>query len=406
MDRIRRGFYLFFFFEYGRYKIPILRMGRFRFTKAFDLNRRRFTEEDIATEEMDTIIEERKLKLRNNSNNTNKNNGTIRNGNNNNKTIWTWDDWFDHIRKKSLEATTTTTTKKGEEQEPGIEVEMIVEASVPPWELSLHRADRQTYQKNPSTFQLPQAAAEMIRFMPEDGDEEEEEEDDPSSDGVGSYLEYLYRRFMEEMITSPVVTNSNNNNHNNNDSVPRTGRTTKSTSWLHCVDVRDLGCQSACRSDSVKEEWNSTVTPNEASELDAADNNKNLPMSRHEKKKKKAAFITMDPSGCCRSNNNHKKNDATAHTIKNNESHGYVPFVPESRGMNPERIELENLRSAGKLVQIHDEDDDESDDDDEDIEEEEEFTYPSFEGFFGQNTYVSFFSSPWFPTLLHCQLVR
>jgi len=92
-----------------------------------------------------------------------------------------------------LEATTTT-TKKGEEQEPGIEVEMIVEASVPPWELSLHRADRQTYQKNPSTFQLPQAAAEMIRFMPEDGDEEEEEEDDPSSDGVGSYLEYLYRR--------------------------------------------------------------------------------------------------------------------------------------------------------------------------------------------------------------------
>jgi len=62
MDRSRRGFYYFIFFEYGRYEIPILRMGRFRFTKAFDLNRRRFTEEEIATEEMDNIIEERKLK--------------------------------------------------------------------------------------------------------------------------------------------------------------------------------------------------------------------------------------------------------------------------------------------------------------------------------------------------------
>jgi len=239
----------------------------------------------------------------------------------------------------------------------------------------------------------------MIRFMPEDGDEEEEDEDDPSSDGVGSYLEYFYRRFMEEMRTSPVVTNSNNNNNNNsNDSVPRTG-TKKSTSWLHCVDVRDLGCQSACRSDSIKEEWKAIVTPNEASELDAADNNNNLPMSRHEKKKKKkkAAFITSDPSGG-RRNNNHKKNDATAHNSKN-DSHGSVPFVPESRGRNPERIKLEQLRSAGKLVQIHDDEDEESDDDDEEI-EEEELTYPSFEGFFGQNTYVSFFSSPCFPTLL------
>jgi len=63
-------------------------------SQAFDLNRRRFTEEEIATEEMDTIIEERKLKLRNKSNNNNNNNGNIRNGNNNNnnnnkKTIWT-----------------------------------------------------------------------------------------------------------------------------------------------------------------------------------------------------------------------------------------------------------------------------------------------------------------------------
>mmetsp|Transcript_55669 Transcript_55669/g.62997 ORF Transcript_55669/g.62997 Transcript_55669/m.62997 type:complete len:297 (-) Transcript_55669:45-935(-) len=239
----------------------------------------------------------------------------------------------------------------------------------------------------------------MIRFMPEDGDEEEEDEDDPSSDGVGSYLEYFYRRFMEEMRTSPVVTKSHNNNKNNNAIVPRTG-TKKSTSWLHCVDVRDLGCQSACRSDSIKEEWKAIVTPNEASELDAADNNNNLPMSRHEKKKKKkkAAFITSDPSGG-RRNNNHKKNDATAHNSKN-DSHGSVPFVPESRGRNPERIELEKLRSAGKLVTIND-DEDESDNDDEDLEEEEELTYPSFEGFFGQNTYVSFFSSRVFLLCCH-----
>ena len=368
--------------------------------KAFDLNRRRLTEEDIATEEIDTIIEGRKRKLRNNTNtngNSNSSNG------NNNKTIWTWDDWFDHIRKKSLEGTTTTittTTKQGEKQEPGIDVELILEASVPPWELSLHRPELQTYKNNPSKFQLPQAA-DLIRCMPEDGDEDEEDEYDPSSDGVGSYLDYIYRRFMEEeMRTSPVVTNSHNNTNKDADDIaPMTG-TQKRTSWLHCVDVRDLGCQSACRSDSVKEEWKSILTPNEASDLYVADNT-SLPSSGNEKKntKKTAAKITIDPLSGCRSNNN-KNNDATANNIMN-ESNGYVQFVPESRGMNPERIELEKLRSAGKLVKIYD-DDDESDDD-EDI-EEDEFTYPSFEGFFGQNTYVSFFF-PCFPNLLQFQLV-
>lgn len=353
--------------------------------KAFDLNRRRLTEEDIATEEIDKIIEGRKLKLRNNISNNGNSNSNRSNGNNN-KTIWTWDDWFDHIRKKSLEGTTTTTTKQGEKQEPGIDVELILEASVPPWELSLHRPELQTYKNNPSKFQLPQAA-DLIRCMPEDGNEDEEDEYDPASDGVGSYLDYIYRRFMEEeMITSPVVTKSHNKtNKDDADDIASMTGTKKRTSWLHCVDVRDLGCQSACRSDSVKEEWKSILTPNEASDLYVADNT-SLPSSGNEKKitKKTAAKITIDPPSGCRSKNN-KNNDATANNIEN-ESNGYVQFVPESRGMNPERIELEKLRSAGKLVKIND--DDESDDD-EDI-EEDEFTYPSFEGFFGQNTYVFF----------------
>lgn len=54
--------------------------------------------------------------------------------------------------------------------------------------------------------------------------------------------------------------------------------------------------------------------------------------------------------------------------------------------MNPERLFLETLRSEGKIQ----EDDDDSDSEDEG--DDDEFTYPSFEGFFGQNSDFLYYS--------------
>ena len=61
-----------------------------------------------------------------------------------------------------------------------------------------------------------------------------------------------------------------------------------------------------------------------------------------------------------------------------------IKFVPEPI-MNPERSFLETLRIEGKLAEVGNQDDSEN-------EEKEQFTYPSFEGFFGQNSENLYYS--------------
>jgi hypothetical protein len=65
-----------------------------------------------------------------------------------------------------------------------------------------------------------------------------------------------------------------------------------------------------------------------------------------------------------------------------------IKFVPETR-MNPERLYLQYLRRDGKLL-LEDNYDEESDDDND--ADNGYFTYPSFEGFFGQNTDYLYYS--------------
>ena len=263
--------------------------------EAFELNKRRLTDEEIETSELDQIIENRKKRLQRDN-------------------IWTWDDWFAHIRKQS----------------PDVDVELVLESSVPPWELSLHRPSAKA---DPSKAYLP-PAAECIRCMYEDEDGCIEEDYDPSADGIGSYLDYVYRRFMEEMIEE---------SSNKGDLAMGT--------WLHCVDVRDLGCQAACHSDSVKGMWKNLLTLEETQVL-LGDNTK------------KNKFINLEPDS----------------------ANEYIKFVPECR-CNPERVELEKMRSTGKLMKNEDDGCVE-----EEEPEEDEFTYPSFEGFFGQNTDFLYYS--------------
>jgi hypothetical protein len=278
-------------------------------SQAFELNRRRLTDEELDMSEYDRIIEQRKSRLRD-------------------ENIWTWDDWFDHIRN-------TSATSE-------IDTELIIEQSVPPWELALHRPSATD---DPDKIHLP-PAAEFIRSMPDDEEGDIEDDYDPSQDGVGFYLHFIYRRFMEEMI-------NDTSNHGNGDD-PR-------STWLHCVDVRDLGCQGACHSRSVEGMWKRLLTPDETSELMGDENDS-----------EKKPFVSLEPD-------------------KSNE---FIKFVPECR-MNPERIELENMRSSGLLtVEYEDEDEDEDEDGDEDDEFDEgaDFTFPSFEGFFGQNTDFLYYS--------------
>lgn len=148
--------------------------------QAFALNQRRLTDEEISTEELDTIVRQRKQKLRDADN------------------IWTWDDWFAHLQTKG--------TENNE-----MDVQLILEASVPPWELDLHRP-------SPEEHVPMDHAADCFRTMEADEDPDEEDDFDPSNDGIGSYLDHIHRRFMVEQLSTQA-----------NMDRPE-------TKWLHCVD--------------------------------------------------------------------------------------------------------------------------------------------------------------------------
>jgi hypothetical protein len=149
--------------------------------QAFHLNRRRLTSEEIDTQELDQIIQQRKETLRKTDN------------------IWTWDDWFAYVRKQQQEL-------------KAIDVHLVLEASVPPWEFKLHRPTVH------DDIHMP-PAADCIRSVEEDEEGDIEDDYDPSSDGIGSYLDFTYRRFMEERI---LETEGN----------------VLDPSWLHCVDSK------------------------------------------------------------------------------------------------------------------------------------------------------------------------
>jgi hypothetical protein len=261
---------------------------------AFDLNRRRLNaNEELSTDELDQIINLRKQQLREGSN------------------IWTWDDWLLHVVDNNAEA----------EQE-SIEIDVVLEASVPPWDLQLHRPGAD------SDVAFP-PAANCIRSLPEDEDSDEDDHD-PSNDGVGSYLEYIYRRLMERMILEQRSKRGLSENENG-DFVPV-------TTWLHCIDVRDLGCHAACHSKSVKYYWNNHLLTNEER-------------------------VMME----------------TGEAFKNlhlDESKKFFCFEPEQR-MNPEEKEYIKLYNQGSIIELKER---------ESSDGEEGFTFPSFEGFFGQCT--------------------
>ena len=263
--------------------------------EAHELNMRRLTDEEISEDEIDSIIRKRKIERRK-------------------ENIWTWDDWFSHIRSQCNNSEDT-------------DIHLVFESMVPPWELELHRPSSDV---SPEVLNLP-PAADCIRCVMEDGEESVEAEFDPSSDGAGSYIDFVYRRLMEEMLAEQDQSETSN----------------VSSTWFHCVDTRSLGCQTECQSGPTKAKWNALLLKDEAPVL----------LDDHNDR---TSFLPLEA-------------DATGRFIK---------FVPESR-MNPERLVYNEMKSKGAIVE--DEDESES--------EEGDFTFPSFEGFLGQNADFLYYDS-------------
>ena len=265
---------------------------------AYELNMRRLTDEEISEDEIDSTIRKRKLERRK-------------------ENIWTWDDWFSHIRSQCNSSEDT-------------DVHLVFESMVPPWELALHRPSSD---ESPEILNLP-PAADCIRCVMEDGEESVEAEFDPSSDGAGSYIGFVYRRLMGEMLAEQ----------------DRSETSGVSSTWFHCCDTRSLGCQTECQSGPTKAKWNALLLEDEMPVL----------LDEH---KGQTSFLPLET-------------DATGRFIK---------FVPENR-MNPERLAHNEMKTKGVIV----EDDDE---DEEDDGGEGEFTFPSFEGFLGQNADFLYYDS-------------
>mmetsp|Transcript_49736 Transcript_49736/g.155649 ORF Transcript_49736/g.155649 Transcript_49736/m.155649 type:complete len:697 (+) Transcript_49736:72-2162(+) len=134
---------------------------------AREFNKRRLARERIPFTEQDAIIAERKQLRRAEG-------------------IELFDDW---LLRQATDA--------------DVPVEIVVEASVPVWEVEFHT--------EPSAGAMP-PSPDCIRQLEPDSDADSEDEDDPA-DGTGTFLDYLYRRLVAQLPQRQV----------------------------RCIDPRDLG---------------------------------------------------------------------------------------------------------------------------------------------------------------------
>jgi hypothetical protein len=366
---------------------------------AHDISKRRLgmTDAALTSSEYDDVIETRKRALKEEDN------------------VWTFDDWFDHVKAGGAKMGDVVGINGGDQPQAktngvtGSEtpsVHLILEASVPPWEVELHRPrlkDESTGGDgtNPaSTAPTTEAeyfrlhpAAQCVRCLSEDSEESWEEEYDPSNDGIGSYTDFIYRKMMtatmradskqekeeapgvpeeekkskhggvidgDEPDISTIANQSIHHDQNKNEN--------GDNNWLHCIDVRDLGCESACHAESAKQQWYDLLLQEERGVL-----------SNPEDVAKDACPVN-------------EKGDA-------------MRFLPANK-LNPEWIELERLISEGLLVREKDGDAGDGESEYERDEELLEFTFPSFECFFGGNSDNMYYSPhvklAYSPFLFHC----
>lgn len=167
-------------------------------SEARDLNHRRILGEEISNEEYDSLIRSRKVNRQQDEN------------------LWTFDDWFSEVKKENSPS-----------------CHLILEGSILPESVELNNYSGQDYTE----------AASIVRCLSEDSDCSDVDLHDASFDGMGSYLDFIFRRFLHE----------------------------DDGGFLHCVDPRDLGCVKSCVCDSLHQRWLDLLHPDEREKLSESD---------------------------------------------------------------------------------------------------------------------------------------
>jgi len=267
--------------------------------KARELNRQRLImmndndDKELCTGHHDEIIQKRKEQLQQKEG------------------IWTFDDWFFELKKKNSLGDNSKT----------VGLHLVLEGGIPPWDVELcQNGSSEKNAENEGSLYIP-SAPDCIRCISEDSEGSSMDEFDPSTDGVGSYLDFVNRRFMNEMVSEWNGEEKNTSSQNE--------------TWLHCVDSRDLGCDSARVSKSYKEGWMELLSKNAQELLKKIENPELEELTRL---RENGLLVDSDSESGTSSPSEDKKKD---HDKKNNDE---------------ETIDLDSI------------------------------TFPSFEGFFGQNT--------------------
>ena len=280
------------------------------------LNRRRLLGDIISENEHDGLIRDRAKALRSSGEN-----------------LWTWDDWLaEVVSKLSDDGGSGGRRADGDGDDDDDDVpslHLVLESSIPPWEVEMCRdAIMPDFEH--------EAASDCVRCLSEDSDISEMDAHDPSSDGFGSYIDYVHRRFMR--FERAMIAAAKNGDGGGGEE--EGGVVVASSGFMHCVDCRDLGCKQACVDDTLRGGWMGLLHPGEGSEPDP-------------------------------------------------------PW-----GHSPEDVELERLRIGGvlgKYDRVDGNDDDEEEDgeplDDGDASSDDDLVaFPSMEKFFGQCTDVMYYA--------------
>ena len=172
-------------------------------SEARDLNHRRILGEEISNDAYDSLIRGRKVKRQKDEN------------------LWTFDDWFSEVRSK--------------EKSPSCH--LILEGPILPDSVELNNYSGQLDYTE---------AADIVRCVSEDSDCSDVDLHDASFDGMGSYLDFVFRRFLHE-------------------------ETGDDGDFLHCVDPRDLGCVKSCVCDTLHRRWLELLHPDETEKLSNGD---------------------------------------------------------------------------------------------------------------------------------------
>jgi hypothetical protein len=209
---------------------------------ARSLNRRRLLGDVISEDEHDGLIRDRARALRSSGEN-----------------VWTWDDWLAEVASKLSDdggAGGGGRRADGGDDDDDDDVpslHLVLESSIPPWEVEICRDGIMPEFEHAM-------ASDCVRCISEDSDISEMDAHDPSSDGFGSYIDYVHRRFMR-FERAMIATAKNGGNGGGEEE----GVVIASSGFMHCVDCRDLGCKQACIDETLRGGWMGLLDPGEGS---------------------------------------------------------------------------------------------------------------------------------------------